>query len=354
MHAIPMESSSFYTKRLPRGCRLCRKGTKMVLLVTGKCGMSCYYCPLSEAKKNRDVIYANELPVTGDDDIITEAEAIGARGTGITGGDPLMVMDRTVRYIALLKEHFGVSHHIHLYTATVDRDKFVRLQGCGLDELRIHPPVEHWKHLDQLKIAEAIEGLEMKVGFEVPAIPGELDGLLALCRYAAEQGLDFVNLNELEVSETNCEALMDRGFMVRSDISSAMMGSEELAREVVRRMGEAVPVHFCSSSFKDQVQLRERLKRRAKRVARPLDLVTSEGMMLVGIVEADDLSKARQLLIEEYDVPLELMNLDQKRKRLEVASWVLEDLASRLPFQCYLVEEYPTADHLEVEREPLN
>jgi hypothetical protein len=194
----------------------------------------------------------------------------------------------------------------------------------------------------------------MKAGFEVPAIPGELDGLLALCRYAAEHGLDFVNLNELEVSETNCQALMDRGFMARSDVSSAMMGSEELAREVVRRMGEAVPVHFCSSSFKDQVQLRERLKRRAKRVARPLDLVTSEGMMLVGMVEADDLLKARQLLIEEYDVPLELMSLDEKRKRLEVASWVLEDLASRLPFQCYLVEEYPTADHLEVEREPLN
>ena len=147
---------------------------------------------------------------------------------------------------------------------------------------------------------------------------------------------------------------MGRGFMVRSDVSSAMMGSEELAREVVRRMGEAVPVHFCSSSFKDQVQLRERLKRRAKRVARPLDLVTSEGMMLVGIVEAEDLSKARQLLIEEHDVPPELMHLDEKRKRLEVASWVLEDLASRLPFQCYLVEEYPTADHLEVEREPLN
>jgi pyruvate formate-lyase activating enzyme-like uncharacterized protein len=60
------------------------------------------------------------------------------------------------------------------------------------------------------------------------------------------------------------------------------------------------------------------------------------------------------LLIEEHEVPVELLHLDEKRKRLEVASWVLEDLASRLPFQCYLVEEYPTADHLEVEREPLN
>ncbi|MCG7844730.1 MAG: radical SAM protein, partial [Methanomassiliicoccales archaeon] len=305
MHAIPMESSSFYTKRLPRGCRLCRKGAKMVLLVTGRCGMSCYYCPLSEGKKNRDVIYANEMLVEKDEDIIEEAEAIGARGTGITGGDPLLVMDRTVHYIALLKERFGASHHIHLYTATVDREKFIRLQECGLDELRIHPPVEFWNKMDDLKVAEALSGLDLTVGFEVPALPGELEGLISLCRYASEHDLDFVNLNELEISETNCQALLDHGFIVRSDVSSAMMGSEELAREVVRRIGGDVPLHFCSSSFKDQVQLRERLKRRAKRVARPLDLVTSEGMVLLGIVEVEDPLKAMRLLRDEHQVPPE-------------------------------------------------
>jgi len=353
MRVIPMESSSFRTKSLPRGCRLCRKGSKMVLLVTGRCALSCYYCPLSEAKKNRDVTYANELLVEKDEDVISEAEAIGARGTGITGGDPLMVMDRTVRYIRMLKERFGVAHHIHLYTATIDRESYLRLQEAGLDELRIHPPIDRWKDLSSLRIAESVKGLEMKVGFEVPAVPGEKEGLVALCRYAADNHLDFVNLNELEVSETNCQAMMERGFTVRSDVSSAMSGSQELAEEVVREMGEVLPIHFCSSSFKDQVQLRERLKRRAKHVARPMDLVTSEGMILLGLV-LDEPEKAMLILREEFEVPDDLMHLDEKKKRLEVASWVLEDLAPSLPFKCYLVEEYPTADRLEVERDPLN
>ncbi len=114
MRPIPMESSSCYTKRLSRGCRLCRKGAKMVLLVTGKCGESCYYCPLSEAKKGKDVVYANELLVGGDEDVVREAEAIGAKGTGITGGDPLLVMDRTVRYIRLLR---GVSDRVIISTS---------------------------------------------------------------------------------------------------------------------------------------------------------------------------------------------------------------------------------------------
>jgi len=326
----------------------------MVLLVTGRCGESCYYCPLSEAKKGKDVVYADELLVSRDEDIILEAEAIGARGTGITGGDPLMAMERTVRYIRLLKERFGPGHHVHLYTATVDRQKFLELQEAGLDELRIHPPIEHWPHLERLGIAEALEGSIMKVGFEVPAIPGELEGLLSVCRHAADLGLDFVNLNELEVSETNCQALLGRGFRVSSDVSSAMQGSMEIALQAMEEMGDEVPMHFCSSSFKDRVQLRERLKRRAKRVARPMDLVTSEGMVLLGIVETDDLPAAAKLLEDRHDVPPDLLYLDESRDRLEVAPWVLEDLAALLPFRCYLVEEYPTADRLEVERQPLN
>ncbi|HRR66088.1 MAG TPA: radical SAM protein [Methanomassiliicoccales archaeon] len=351
MRPIPMGSSSWYTKRLPRGCRLCRQGAKMVLLVTGRCGESCYYCPLSEAKKGRDVVYANELRVASDEDIVREAEAMGARGTGITGGDPLLVMDRTVRYVRLLKERFGTAHHIHLYTATVDRERFLRLQEAGLDELRVHPPIRHWGRLGDLGLTEAVEGLDMKVGFEVPVVPGEGEGLIALCRFAAANGLAFVNLNELEVSETNCQALLARGLHVRSDVSSAIEGSERTAMAVMEEVGDAVPVHFCSSSFKDRVQLRERLKRRAKRVARPLDLVTSEGMVLLGVVETQDLEGAYRLLRDAHGVPAELMAIE--RGRLEVAPWVLEALAPGLPFPCFLVEEYPTADRLEVERRPL-
>ena len=48
------------------------------------------------------------------------------------------------------------------------------------------------------------------------------------------------------------------------------------------------------------------------------------------------------------------MGIDEERNRLEVAPWVLEEIASELPYRCYEVEEYPTADRLEVERAPLN
>jgi len=36
-----------------------------------------------------------------------------------------------------------------------------------------------------------------------------------------------------------------------------------------------------------------------------------------------------------------------------VAPWVLEELAPELELESFIVEEYPTADRLEVERAPL-
>jgi pyruvate formate-lyase activating enzyme-like uncharacterized protein len=290
--------------------------------------------------------------VFSDSDLLDEARSIAAEGSGITGGDPLDVMDRTVHYIELLKREFGPKHHVHLYTSTIDGKKFQTLAKAGLDELRIHPQVDTWEHLEIEGIKEAVEGLGIPVGFEVPAIPGEEKGLDCLIDLADRIGLDFVNLNELEFSETNAEALKAHGFEVVDDVSSAVKGSAALAKKLVKQ-DHRVPVHFCSSSFKDVVQLRNRIKRRARRVAKKFDLVTDEGMLIKGIIENVDPLEIAERLRVEYDVPPELMSPDVPRKRLEVAPWILEELYPELGLECYIIEVYPTADSLEVERRPL-
>jgi hypothetical protein len=115
-----------------------------------------------------------------------------------------------------------------------------------------------------------------------------------------------------------------------------------------------VPMHYCCSSFKDKVQLRNRIMRRARSIADPMDIITSEGMILKGVIESNDFASVVRTLSEDFDVPEELIRYDRKMARVEIASWVLQDIAEELPWKCYLVEEYPTADRLEVEREPLS
>jgi pyruvate formate-lyase activating enzyme-like uncharacterized protein len=239
-----------------------------------------------------------------------------------------------------------------LYTSTIDRASFLKLREAGLDELRIHPRFGFWSHPEKIGLEKALKGLRIDMGIEIPAIPGMEEAIETLIRYADWIGLGFVNLNELEFSEANYQALRKKGIETRSDSSFAALGSEELSIQMMH-LDVNIPIHYCSSAFKDSVQLRARLKRRARRTARPSDLITSEGTILKGVIEGMDGKKTAEYLHANYDVPKRLMHPDPKKDRLEVAPWILQEISRRLPFDSFIVEEYPTADRLEVEREKL-
>lgn len=347
-----MGNRSVYRGKLPTGCAHCREGSKMVLLVSGLCEESCFYCPLSVEKKNRDVVFADETLISHDNQIILEAESIGATGTGITGGDPLLSFERTTEMIRLLKSHFGEQHHIHLYTSDINLEKVKLLEELGLDEIRFHPPLATWTKLPQSALASIIKECRLDVGLEVPALPDKAAELRILMRDAFAMGVKFVNLNELEFSEGNWDMMLEHGYQVKDDISAAVKGSDRLAKRMVSEFRNE-SVHYCSSGFKDSVQLRRRLLRRAERTAKEWELVTDDGTLVKGIINADDLLSLREKLLQR-GVPMELMHIDARNERLEIAPWVIEELAVDLEEKCYLVEEYPTSDRLEVERFPLN
>ncbi|MDR3075434.1 MAG: radical SAM protein [Candidatus Methanoplasma sp.] len=336
---------------LPEGCRHCVNGSKMVLLITGKCGTDCFYCPISSAKKGKDVMYANERRISCFDEMIEEADSMDATGTGITGGDPLTVMERTLSAIRLLKGHFGQSHHIHLYTSMIDYGKAAELCGAGLDEIRFHPPMSQWENMDFSEMSKIISGTSMDVGIEVPAIPGIEPQLERLVVSAAEAGADFININELEFSESNWNMMEEMGYRVKNDLSSAVAGSEEIAVGLMRKY-PSHPIHFCPSVFKDGVQLRRRLIRKAGIVAGRYDVVTEDGTIIKGIVCADDLDEAAAML-SELGISADLMHIDRDMNRIDVAPWKLRKISKKLPYRSYLVEEYPTFDRMEVERTPL-
>jgi len=326
-------------------------GSKMVLFITGKCGTDCFYCPISPAKKDKDVMYANERKISMLEEMIEEAESMDATGTGITGGDPLCVMDRTVEAIKMLKDRFGKDHHIHLYTSVVDREKTRALAEAGLDEIRFHPPMSQWETMSFAEISDIVKETTLDVGMEVPAIPGNKDKLERLVTAASEAGVKFINVNEFEFSESNWNMMEGIGFRVKDDLSSAVAGSEEMTIELMKKNPEC-PIHFCSSTFKDGVQLRKRLIRRANVISKKYDVVTEDGTILKGVVYADDLDKAAADLAS-LRVPNDLMFIDRERKRIEVASWRLKKVSKKLPYFSYIIEEYPTFDRMEVERIPL-
>ncbi|MBE0525359.1 radical SAM protein [Candidatus Thorarchaeota archaeon] len=364
-----LQGGSLLVGDLPQGCILCAKGSKMVLFVTGLCDSSCYYCPLSEEKMGKDVVFADEMPVSDNQDILYETDAIRGEGAGISGGDPLCTLERTLKYIRLLKSKYGHNFHIHLYTSktTVSQDTLEQLRNAGLDEIRFHPQVNDWSGIER-----ALE-LGLKVGLEVPAIPGQFEKLQRIAIRAEEIGVSFMNLNELEASETNFEQLKSQGMRLTDLASASIKGSAEVAREILDWAAENLSnlsIHLCSASYKDGVQLRNRLERRLEQTIREFEERDEDDSLLVlGIIRAvhgsqldeDQLQIIHQILHHQLGVPLNMMNIDTMRRRIEIAPWILDDIPDALkitledmgPLEIGIAYEYPSWDRLQTLFEPI-
>jgi pyruvate formate-lyase activating enzyme-like uncharacterized protein len=367
---------SYTTGKLPRGCQLCVQGSKLVLFVTGLCSMKCYYCPISDVKRNKDDIWANEWKIEKVEDIITEAKLCDAKGAGLTGGDPILKLDRTISLINLLKKYFRKEFHIHLYTPTklITEEKLKKLYKAGLDEIRFHPDIENNKEWSRIELAKK---LQWHVGVEIPVIPGKAKETKKLIDYLSKIDIDFLNLNELEISDTNGNKLLEKGFKTKDDISYAIKGSGELALKLMKYAQKKIKnIHYCTAKLKDKVQLANRIKKRAKNIARDYDIVDWDGMLKRGAIYLEELKptfgyrkklgslskdsikkfskklkKIKEELSEEFRIPKNFIDIDENKLRILIDLKILMQLKQKIKDKKLVpavVEEYPTHDQLEL------
>ena len=378
---VKVEKTKFYSWKignLAKGCKQCVKGEKTVLFITGKCSLRCFYCPISDQKKNKDVIYFNEWPSRNMRDLFEEVKLCNSKGAGITGGDPLIKLERTVKFIKALKKKFGKRFHIHLYTPLnlVTESSLKKLYDSGLDEIRFHPDLyddKLWKRLGMAK------KYKWRVGVEVPVIPGIKKNYLKLIDFLCNSSLDdstknkidFLNLNELEISDTNACKLVEKGYKAKDKHSYGVKGSEELAKELLRYIFNKkykIDVHYCTCKLKDSVQLRNRIKKRAKNAAKAYDNVDEEGMLVRGAVYYGGVGALKSVkvlnsvldVLKQNKVPKKYYGLDKKRGRLLTTTVVVEKLSRefkksagkmKTSVKVAIVREYPTHDCFNVETE---
>ena len=312
---------------LAQGCKLCKEGFKSVLFITGLCLEHCYYCPISPERRGKDITLINDIRVKEDIDILLEVLLSKSKGVGITGGDPLLKFDRLLNYIKMLKEFFGRSFHIHLYTTglMLTDEKLSKLVDAGLDEIRFHITGNHsWKALKR-----AVE-YPIDVGIENPVIPDGLNEFKKIILNGLKLGVKFINMNELEFSESNYDKLLMRGLRPRPD-GVATIGSEDTALKVIEWVineGLHINLHYCPARFKDKYQYRLRLSLRAKTTLKPYE-VLSNG--LVKWAELTECPKELTSKLIEYGIAFKVNNVVV----------ISVDIAKKLPCKYRIVEALP-------------
>ncbi|UCG04451.1 MAG: 4Fe-4S cluster-binding domain-containing protein [Candidatus Heimdallarchaeota archaeon] len=363
---------SFYTSSLSRGCQQCIGGEKLVVLVATDCSSKCFYCPLSlERMASRDP-FANERPIKNVEDLTLEASNMEARGASMTGGDPLEQhsFSQTLEFCRILKQLYSESFHIHLYTRGKELTfEKLSLMSPFIDEIRFHV-VNIQKDLVQVQLATQFD---LDIGIEVPVIPTKgFNYYRDLITYfedilPAKDQFYFINLNELEISETNYRNLIARGLKSNEKNPSAVEGSYELGEKIVNWASNHVslPVHFCSLATKDRIQLPNRIYRIAKKTKLPSDVIipdgSDKGLLLRGVIQSPstDLDELHRTLIDELEIQEEIIHIDHSKNRLLTNAAILDELKDeiRVLFPDVILgiaEEYPTYDNLQTTFIPLD
>jgi hypothetical protein len=335
---------------LPRGCYYCTRGSKLVLFVTGKCNKNCWYCTISEKRWQKSVTLANEREVKSDKEIIEEAKLIDAEGVGITGGEPLLNLEKTVHFIKLLKKRFGKKFHIHLYTGRSDltEKELKKLYDAGLDEIRFHLQYD-WNAIKK------VLKFHWDVGMEVPVIPENFELLKKLILLCENSGVKFLNLNELEFSDRNVKPLTKKGYEVKNNEPTAVKNSEDIANkllEFAKEYTKKLNVHYCSAATKNIYQLKKRWIRRANNIKKDYEVVDDDGFIEKGIIEIKNPKRILKELMRKYKIENKLMKI--KNSRVETTIHIAKMLAKKeKDLKCFMVKEIPIDKPWEVERWPL-
>ena len=354
------------------GCIQCQMGSKLVLFITGNCHWECDYCPLSETRRDIDWMFANERRCESFDEVVEESIAMRATGAGITGGDPLMARERTLEGISRLKSEFGPTFHIHMYTSIPFRPEWAQeFAEAGLDEIRFH-----LLGLDSGRYADTIKACSesgILTGVESPCEPDKRDELLELLEELRSLKISFLNLNELEITVGNHDNMELRGFNLSTEITAGASGSSELALEMKARVtaaesGDPDPIDgfhrdpygfhlkFCTAVYKDAGQMRRRFLRRGESTISPYEILSEDGTLVFGAIEADSGSKDEWLdeIVEMTGLPRRFLQWDSENNRIELPLVVAEEIADDVDAPVLMVEVLPTHERVEVTAVHLN
>lgn len=326
------------TTNLSPGCRICGEGTWSCLFINGLCNGRCFYCPSEQ--KSRDVPMTSTIPFPDPREYIAYLERFGFRGVSISGGEPLLTLDRTLTFVTKIRRHFGSSLYIWLYTngLLTNRETLRRLRDAGIDEVRFNIGAGNYS-LDPVR--EAV-GIIPNVTVEIPAVPEKEDLLWEKIGEMADSGVNFLNLHQIRCTPFNGKHLLARNYTLLHGPRVAVLESELTALRMLARLRERgmdFPVNYCSSIYRSRFQTAGARRRNARMARKPWEDITEAGLIRSLSLEGSPEFIARVAAdLRAGDVPSGSWTLSGKDRLLFSG-----DLLSRMDFSGGFVKVSYTA-----------
>ena len=274
---------------LSPGCLACGKGEWSCLFINGRCNCRCFYCP--SPQNEISVPTTNRLPFASPADYIAYVAYFGFQGVSISGGEPLLTPDRTIRFLDALSQSSHRPRHLWMYTnGTLLTTELVRqLASAGLDEIRFDLSAVNY---DLSKVHLAVGRIPL-ITVEIPAIPEDRERLQRLLPALKGAGVDHLNLHQLRLTPYNWANLVQRPYTFIHGEKVTVLESELAALSLMQRAVErdiGLAINYCSFVFKHRFQRAAARRMGAAIMAKPHESTTESGFIrslyLIGAPEA--------------------------------------------------------------------
>ncbi len=275
------------------GCRICGEGRWSCLFINGRCNCRCFYCPAPQDDDAPPT--TNQVAFARPGDYADYVARMGFTGVSISGGEPLLALDRSLAFIREVKRRLGERLHVWLYTngLLAGEAQLRALRQAGLDEIRIDiGAVAH-----DLQAAQRAAGIVPCVTVEIPAVPGEEALLRRLLPRMAELGVAHLNLHQLRLTPHNLPHLEARGYSFVEGDDVVVLQSELAALELIRfgqEQGLPLPINYCSSAYKRRFQRAAARSLSARHVIKGYEEITESGHIRTLWLAGDPAANARR------------------------------------------------------------
>ncbi len=325
---IRNDKKSVVLNNISPSCLACRTGIdSSTFFVSLRCHRDCYYC----FNPNQED-YAYFLDHTRRPD--EELEQLAANGQqlehiALTGGEPLLFKEQTIRFFQTARQLFPQSH-TRLYTSGdhLDLPTLQALQAAGLDEIRLsirmHDLEKGQRHT--FKQLESCMGYIPAVMVEMPILPESLDIMKDVLLELERIGIFGINLLEFCFPVTNAEEFQRRGFKIKTHPFRVLYnywyagglpiaGSERVCLDLIdfaQEQGFKMGVHYCSLENKHTGQIYQ--QNANKRLPKTAYFSSKDFFIKTAKVFGSDIQLAKPLLYKGRGVSL---NMNSELKFLE-------------------------------------
>jgi pyruvate formate-lyase activating enzyme-like uncharacterized protein len=275
---LSANASKLHSQKLSPGCLACLEGKWSCLFITGNCNCRCFYCPTAQDVGGDPG--TNNLDFPNVDDYVDYLARFGFSGASISGGEPLLVLEKSLQYLRAIRRRLGDSVHLWLYTnaTLLTTDIAKRLRDAGLDEIRVDIGATGYA-LDQVKLAV---GIIPQITVEIPAIPEEADRMQQKLVEMADSGVNYLNLHQLRLTNHNYAQLAGRSYTYLHGESVTVLESELTALELLRFSLDHrldLGVNYCSFVYKNRFQGAAGRRRAGAQIVKKYEDITAAGYL---------------------------------------------------------------------------